>query len=111
MVDDIRYITATIENNDDESDEVQLLPVHGRLVGLITDAVFVAADVTFEVSVDGTNFFPLYDESNEYTISADADQYHRVDTNIFFGVRYLTLHTSVAQNAGDTDIALVMWEI
>jgi hypothetical protein len=44
----------------------------GKLVGIIMPASWTAADLTFNVTADGTNYFNLYDDVVERTIPSAA---------------------------------------
>jgi hypothetical protein len=113
-MDDLRYITVTIANGASLSGAGVILPDHGRLVGIITDAEWDTNAVTFQACVDGTNFFNLYDEGTEYSLAGVvASTYNRVDMNVFLGVRQVKVRSGTAAAAvnqvGATTITLVLW--
>jgi hypothetical protein len=51
-----------------------------QLHGILLPSVWTTANLTFQVSVDGTNFFELYDDAgNEITVNAAASRYCALD--------------------------------
>lgn len=54
--------TITIANNETDSEAIPFQA--GAQCGFILPAAFTGASVSFKVSVDGSNYFALYDSSN-----------------------------------------------
>ena len=80
-----------------------------RLVGIIMPATWTTADITFQASIDGTNFYDLYDQDgNEVTVtSPTASGFIGIYTAFTFvpthlKVRSGTTGTPVVQAAGRT---------
>jgi hypothetical protein len=114
-MDDIRYTTVTVANGASLSGAAQLLPNDGRLVAIIMDAAWDTNAVTFQVSVDGTNYFNLYNEGTEYSLAGVvASAYNAVDINVFLAARYVKVRSGTAAAAvnqvGDAVVTLVMWD-
>lgn len=60
-------------------------------------ASWTAANLTFQVSYDGTTFANLYDEAgNEITVTAAASRVIAVDVGTFIGARYLKVRSGTA---------------
>jgi hypothetical protein len=115
-MDDVRYKTVTIADGQSLSDAAQLLPHDGRLAAFITPAGWAANAVTFQASVDGVNYFNVYDEGAEYTCAAvPASAYCRVDMNVFHTARYIKVRSGTAavpaNQAGGDIVTLVMWDM
>jgi hypothetical protein len=71
------------------------------LVGVITPAAWTAAAITFEASIDGTNWRPMRSSSAEVSIvtgqiSTTEARYIALDPNIFRGVRFVRLRSGVS---------------
>lgn len=71
------------------------------LVGVVTPAAWTAAAITFEASLDGTNWRPMRNQTAEVSIataqiSTTEARYISVDTNIFRGVRFIRLRSGVS---------------
>lgn len=64
------------------------------LLGVLIDTTWTAAVVTFAVSADGTNFFPLYDRNGEVTFSTvAASVFLQCDPGVFAGWRYVKVRS------------------
>jgi hypothetical protein len=115
-MDDVRYKTVTIANGQSLSDAAQLLPGDGRLAAFITPAGWTTAAVTFQISVDGVNYFNVYNEGTEYSCAGVvASSYCRVDMNVFYTARYVKVRSGTAavpaNQAGGDIVTLVMWDL
>ena len=84
-----------------------------RLVGIIMPATWTSADITFQASIDGTNFYDLYDQDgNEVTVtSPTASGFIGIYTAFTFvpthvKVRSGTTGTPVNQG-GDRTVTLI----
>lgn len=100
--------TATIANNAQISDAVDL--AEQRLAGINVPANWVAANITFQTSIDGVAFFDVYDSNGAVSIPQGQLANARmvlVDPSTFFGLRYLKLKTSAVQNNGDVAVTLM----
>lgn len=92
--------TATIANGAADSDAQDL--IRGSLVGIITPAVLTNATMRFKVSVDNSNFYLLYDNTNtlvSLTVALGAAQAYFVDPTKFLGWRYVKLSMSGNEGA------------
>jgi hypothetical protein len=103
-------VTALIDISVDD-DLSESADVGGdTLCGLLLPTEFDTAAITFEVSVDDTNFYPLYNQDGAVTVAASeavADRAISLDPGDFYGWRYIKVATDAAQTGTDTTITLV----
>ena len=96
-------LTATLANAASLSDAIDLNGT--TMVGYIIPAAWTAADITFQVSVDGTNFNNLYNQfGNEVKHIVAASRFIVLTPSDMAGVRYIKFRsgtniTPVAQGA------------
>jgi hypothetical protein len=63
-------------------------------------AAWTAANLTFQVSHDGTNFFNLYDkDGTEYTVTADASRAIILPLSDWVGIEHLKIRSGTAAAA------------
>lgn len=87
--------TATIANNASLSDAVTLGAY--RATALLMPAGWTAASITFQVSVDGTNYYNLYDAAgNEKTITVSTSRAVYLPTDDFLGFKYMKIRSGTA---------------
>ena len=99
-MDDIRTTTVTIAAGASLSGAAQLLPNDGRLMAVITAASWDAAKISFQASVDGTNYFVVTNEGTEYECAAvTAAKWVSVDPQVFFGARYIKVQSGISTAA------------
>lgn len=66
----------------------------GTLSALIMPAAWTAAGLSFQISVDGTNFFDFYDKTNaEITMSVAASRAYQLDPSNWLGIRYMKIRS------------------
>lgn len=71
----------------------------------VLPAGFDGTTLTFEVSQDGTNFFPLYDQlGNVISVPVAASRGYFIDPGIFAGFSAMKFVSGTAQSGGDTVI-------
>lgn len=85
----------------------------GRLVGIQLDAEWDTNAVTFQMSLDGSNWSNVYKEGTEYSLAGVvASSYNSVDMNVFLGARYVKARSGTAGSAvnqsGATVVTLVL---
>ena len=103
-------LTATIANTASLSDAMDLSGT--TLAGYIMPASWTSANMTFQVSVDGTNFHNFYDQfGNEVSHTVSTSRFVALNPSDMASVRYIkfrsgTNGTPVAQGA-DRLITLV----
>jgi hypothetical protein len=94
----ISRLTATIANGASLSDAVTL---NGSQVGVIEmPAAWTASCLTFQVSIDGTNYFNLYDnDGNEVYIIADVSRRIHVDLGTLNQHKYIKIRSGTSTTA------------
>lgn len=103
--------TVTITNGTSLSNAALLQKY--RLVGILMPATWTAAAMTFQVSVDGTNFFDLYDSSGA-EVSYTVVQGHYVFTTPanWAGIRFLKVRSgtggAAVSQGGDRIVSLIV---
>lgn len=70
------------------------------IVGYIMPSSWTNADITFQASINGTNFFDLYDQlGNEIKHKAGAGNYIAFPPAEFASVRFLKIRSGAAASA------------
>lgn len=103
--------TVTIASGQALSGAIDLLGYN--LVGVQMPAAWTAANLTFQGSIDGTNFYDLYDGSAEINLSAAAaSRYLALTPSQFAGVRYLKVRSGTTgtpvNQAADRSLTLIV---
>ena len=106
----VDYIDVTIANGASLSGAADLGTY--ILCGLIPDSAWDTNDITFQVSYDNSNWYDLYKEGTEYTLSgAVAQDWQGVDVELFLAVPYVKVRSgttgSAVNQSGDTVITLI----
>ena len=106
-----RYPVATIAEAASLSDAV-VVGAGAAVFGIVMPATWSAAGLTFQGSVDGTNFFNIYDNASEWTETAAASRIIMVDPTLSeslqqIKVRSGTSGTPVNQAAARTITLIV----
>lgn len=79
-----------------------VIPLNGfSLVGILLPAAFTGTALTFTVSVDGTNFFPLKSTTSGSTLTYTVGQgnYYAIDPVAFYGVEFLKIVSGSSEAA------------
>ncbi|MDB2415442.1 hypothetical protein N9W34_06695 [Rickettsiales bacterium] len=88
-------LSATIASSESLSDVIDLSGT--TLSGYVMPASWTAADITFSVSADGTNFNDLYDQfGNEVNHTVDASRFIALLPSDFAGIRYLKIRSGTS---------------
>lgn len=87
-----------------------------KLVAVITDSAWDTNAMTFQATVDGTNYFSVYNEGTEYSLAGVvASALNRVDLNVFLGARAIKVRSGTAASAVNqvdaTVVTLVFFRI
>lgn len=86
---------VTIANGQSLSSAVVL--GEDRLVGIAMPADWTAANLTFQVSHDGSTYNNLYDDSGaEITVTAADDRYIALDLTVFAGIQDLKIRSGTS---------------
>lgn len=70
-------------------------------VAIIMPGTWVAAVLSFQASIDGTNYFDLYEQGTEYTVPTTTNIHNHIDASVFAGVRWLKIRSGTAAAAVD----------
>ena len=90
----IETATATIANGASLSGVIDL---GGRkLVAIDMPASWTAASLTFQASIDGTNFDNMYDGATERSVTVAASYYSMLNIGDWIGVRYLKIRSGTS---------------
>jgi len=87
-----------------------------KLIGVIPDSAWDTAAVTFQITVDATNYFDVYNEGVEYSLPGVlASDYNRVDMAMFYGARAIKVRSGTSGTAvnqvDDSIVTLVFWQL
>jgi hypothetical protein len=71
------------------------------LVGVLLPAAFTGTSLTFQASVDGTNFFAVNSTTSGSSLSYTVAQgnYYAIDPTPFYGIRYLKIVSGSSEAA------------
>lgn len=74
------------------------------LCGVLLPATFTGTALTFNASVDGTNFFPVHSTTSGTALSYTVAQgtYCAIDPKDFYGVNYLIIKSGSSEAAART---------
>jgi len=109
---DVETKVATIAASESLSDSVDL--GSGTVFGIIIPASWTTADLTFQGSVDGTNFYNLFtDDGTEYTVVAAASRFiASINYPLYYNLAFLKVRSGTAgspvNQAAERQIKLVM---
>lgn len=83
------------------------------LVAVITDSAWDTNAMTFQGSLDGTNWFNIFNGGTEYSLAAIvASTFFAVDRDLFVGARYVKVRSgtsgAAANQNGDAVVTLVI---
>jgi hypothetical protein len=70
-----------------------------KLVGIIMPDTWTAASLTFQGSVDGTNFFNVYDGATERALTVAANYYSAQNIADWVGFRWIKVRSGTAGSA------------
>lgn len=105
------HVTATLTATVTNGQTVQTTGSDLRglnLIGIICPAEFDGTAITFQGSIDNTNFFPLYDATNSpVTIPMSPSRMYSVWSELY-GVPYLKIVCGTAQSTSDTVFTLLL---
>jgi len=70
------------------------------LVGVITASSWDVAKMTFQASLDGTNFFDVTYKGTEYEVaSVTSAKFIAVDPEVFYGAKYIKVRSGTSGSA------------
>lgn len=93
--------TVTIASSGSTSTSITMQG--GRVpIAILTPAALTGTAFTFECSVDGTNFYDLYNGGTEYSLTVAANRYIALNPDVFQGVRYVRIVSGSTEAASRT---------
>ena len=105
--------TVTIADSGTVSSAIQLFDTYGQsvesLVAVVTASGFTTADLTFQFSHDGTNYFAAKNAAGTALTlkNVAASEWRAVDPTDFLSAKYLKVVAGASQSSGDV-ITLVI---
>lgn len=93
----LELVTATIPNGGSLTPAIKL--GDRTLVGISMPASWTTANLSFQVSVDGTNFQELNSSSAAIGVTASAGIYIQLDPSIFIGVNIIKVRSGTSGSA------------
>lgn len=98
-------VNAVIANGQQVSSAIECQGL--TLCGVIVPAAFTGTALTFEASVDGTNYFPVYNTTSGTALSYTVAQGHycAIDPKDFYGINFLIIKSGSAEAAARTLVA------
>lgn len=90
----VETTTVTIASGQSLSGGVDIM---GRkLVAILMPSAWTTASMTFQASVDGTNYFDVYDGSSERALVVAANYYSMLNIGDWIGIRYLRVRSGTS---------------
>lgn len=71
-------------------------------LAVLTPAALTGTTFTFQASVDGTNFYDLYNGSSAYSVTVASSRYIALNPDVFQGVFYIRIVSGSAEGASRT---------
>jgi hypothetical protein len=68
-------------------------------IAVLTPAALTGTTFTFQASVDGTNFYDLYNGSSAYSVTVAPSRYIALNPDVFQGVFYIRIVSGSAEGA------------
>ncbi len=92
---------VTIASSGTESTALDLQGM--GLVGMLIPSAFTGASVTFKASIDGTNFYDIYNSDNtQFSITVGTSRWYNLDIRDFLGARYVKIVSASSEGAERT---------
>ncbi len=94
----VNTLTATIANTATKSDVIDLKGA--TLKTIIMPAAFTGTVISFEISTDGTNFFPYYNVDDiEVDVTVTAGRAYGLAAIDFYSIQYLKIVSNASEGA------------
>lgn len=104
----LQQLTVTIPNAGTTSDSATM-PATMYCLGLVTPAALTGTAFTFEGSIDGSTFRPLYDQATLYSVNVGTSRYVALKPEVMQSAKYLKVVSGSSEGALRT-ITLVIGE-
>ena len=80
------------------------------VVAVVTPSALTGSAFTFEGSLDGTTFVPVYNEGTQYSVNVGTSRYVALNAAVFQGLQSIKI-VSGTQEGADRTIQVVLKEI
>ena len=70
-------------------------------LAILTPAGLASTSFTFQCSLDGANYFDLYNGSSAYSLTVAASRYIALNPDVFEGVRHIRIIAGSSETAKD----------
>ena len=80
------------------------------VVAIVTPAALTGTAFTFEGSLDGSVFVPVYNEATQYSVNVGTSRYVALNASVFQGLQSIKI-VSGSSEAADRVIQVVLKEI
>jgi hypothetical protein len=112
----MRTVNVTVAAGDSLADATPDLKNLGHVVGFITDANWDTQAVSFKGSVNGTDYFDIYDGATEYSIAGvTASTARTLDWEVLRPYSYIQLRSgttaAAAAQVDATVVTLICWQL
>lgn len=101
--------TVTIANGQTVSSELRT-GYRTSVVAIITPAALTGTAVTFQGSVDGSTFVPVYNEGTQYSVNVGTSRYVALNNALLGGVQSIKVVSGSAE-AAERTIQVVLKEV
>jgi hypothetical protein len=101
--------TTTIAQSDTKSAEIRS-GYRTSIVALITPAALTGTAFTFEGSVDGTTFVPVYNEGTQYSVNVGTSRYVALNNSVLGGLQSIKIVSGSSEAAART-IQVILKEV
>ena len=101
--------STTIANGQTKSAELRT-GYRTSVVALVTPAALTGTAFTFEGSLDGSTFVPVYNEATQYSVNVGTSRYVALNASVFQGLQSIKV-VSGSSEAAERTIQVVLKEI
>ena len=101
--------TVTIANGATVSSELRV-GYRTSVVAIVTPAALTGTAVTFQGSVDGSTFVPVYNEATQYSVNVSTSRYVALNRSVLSGLQSLKIVSGSAE-AADRTIQVILKEV
>lgn len=96
------YTIATIPSGQSLSDVIVMGAT--RITAIVIDGTWTAGVMTFQASIDGVTFYPVYDKAgSEVTYTVASDRYVKAEPSDFLGVCFLKIRSGTFSSGSNQD--------
>jgi hypothetical protein len=100
---------AVIANDETKSSAVET-GVDASVVAIVTPSSLTGTSFTFEGSVDGSTYVPLYNEGTSYSVDVGTSRYVALDPAVLCGLQFIKI-VSGSSEAAERTIQVVLRDV